>query len=34
MEPTASSDLRAVNVTEREHWEDGPPHELFKQLRS
>jgi cholest-4-en-3-one 26-monooxygenase len=34
MEPTASSDLRAVNVTEREHWEDGPPHELFEQLRS
>jgi cytochrome P450 len=34
MEPTASSDLRAVNVTEREHWEDGPPHELFKQIRS
>ena len=34
MEPTASSDLQAVNVTEREHWEDGPPYELFKRLRS
>jgi len=34
MEPTASSDLRSVNVTEREHWEDGPPHELFERLRA
>ena len=34
MEPTASSDLRSVNATEREHWEDGPPHELFKRMRS
>jgi cytochrome P450 len=23
-----------VLVTEREHWPDGPPHELFKELRS
>jgi cholest-4-en-3-one 26-monooxygenase len=33
MEPTASSDIRSVNVTEREHWEDGPPYELFKRMR-
>jgi cytochrome P450 len=28
------SDLEHVLVTEREQWKDGPPHELFKQLRS
>jgi len=27
------SDLREVLVGEREHWQDGPPHELFKELR-
>jgi cytochrome P450 len=27
------SDLREALVSEREHWEDGPPHELFKALR-
>jgi cholest-4-en-3-one 26-monooxygenase len=27
------SNLDKVLVTEREHWEDGPPHELFRQLR-
>ena len=27
------SDLEKVLVTEREQWRDGPPHELFKQLR-
>jgi cytochrome P450 len=26
--------LTDVNVTEREHWPDGPPHELFRQMRS
>jgi cytochrome P450 len=26
-------DLKDVNVTERENWPDGPPHELFKRLR-
>jgi cytochrome P450 len=30
---TAGSDLESVELTEREHWLDGPPHELFKQLR-
>jgi cytochrome P450 len=30
---TAGSDLKSVELTEREHWLDGPPHELFKQLR-
>jgi cytochrome P450 len=28
------SDLRGVLVGERELWQDGPPHELFKQLRA
>jgi cholest-4-en-3-one 26-monooxygenase len=27
------TDLKDVLVTEREHWPDGPPHELFKELR-
>ena len=27
------SDLDAVDVPDRENWEDGPPHELFKELR-
>jgi cytochrome P450 len=26
-------DLKDVNVTERENWPDGPPHELFKRMR-
>ena len=29
--PTA---LQELLVTERELWPDGPPHELFKQLRT
>src|SRR3712207_1927946 len=31
--PAAPSDLDAVLVTDREHWADGPPHELFRRLR-
>jgi cytochrome P450 len=27
------SDLEALELAEREHWENGPPHELFKELR-
>jgi cytochrome P450 len=27
------ADLDALDVTDREHWEDGPPHEIFKELR-
>jgi cytochrome P450 len=27
-------DLREVLVGDPEHWQDGPPHELFKQLRA
>jgi cholest-4-en-3-one 26-monooxygenase len=27
------SDLENVLVGEREHWQDGPPHELFRRLR-
>jgi cytochrome P450 len=30
---TVGSDLREVLVGERELWQDGPPHELFKELR-
>jgi cytochrome P450 len=30
---TDLSDLDALDVTDREHWEDGPPHEIFKELR-
>ena len=35
-EPATStrSDLADVLVTEREHWLDGPPHELFGRLRA
>src|SRR5438067_12731057 len=31
---TEPSALEGLLVTEREVWEDGPPHELFKRLRS
>jgi cytochrome P450 len=31
---TVDSDLENVLVTEREHWEDGTPNELFAELRS
>jgi len=31
---TVGRDLKSVEVTERELWLNGPPHELFKQLRS
>jgi cytochrome P450 len=30
---TDLSDLDAVDVPDRENWEKGPPHELFKELR-
>jgi cytochrome P450 len=30
---TTDADLKDVLVTEREHWPDGPPHALFKELR-
>ncbi|HEU4979842.1 MAG TPA: cytochrome P450 [Solirubrobacterales bacterium] len=26
-------DLERIDVTDREHWEDGPPHEIFRELR-
>ena len=29
-----ASDLDDVRVTERELWQDGPPHELFRRLRA
>jgi cytochrome P450 len=30
---TDQSNLEAVELAEREHWEKGPPHEIFKELR-
>src|SRR5947209_12157064 len=30
---SVGSDLENVLVGDREHWRDGPPHELFKRLR-
>ena len=30
---TTGRDIESVELTERELWEDGPPHELFKQMR-
>ena len=27
------SDLDAIDVPDRPHWENGPPHALFKELR-
>ncbi|MGE5858076.1 MAG: cytochrome P450, partial [Solirubrobacterales bacterium] len=26
-------DLEGLDVTDREHWQEGPPHEIFKELR-
>jgi cytochrome P450 len=31
---TVGSDIRNVEVTDEELWQDGPPHETFKRLRS
>jgi cholest-4-en-3-one 26-monooxygenase len=31
---TVGHDLKGVELTERELWLDGPPHEMFKQLRA
>ncbi len=31
---TVGSDLESVELTTRELWLDGTPHELFKQMRS
>ena len=31
---TTQRDLDQVDVIEREHWLDGPPHELFKRMRA
>ena len=31
---STKSNLDGVLVTEREHWLDGPPHELFARLRA
>jgi cytochrome P450 len=31
---TVGRDIETVELTEREFWQDGPPYELFKQMRS
>jgi len=31
---TVGRDIESVEVTEREHWLEGPPHELFREMRS
>ena len=31
---TTSSSLQGVRIADREQWRDGPPHELFKQMRA
>ncbi|MFN8160839.1 MAG: hypothetical protein U0R52_07330 [Solirubrobacterales bacterium] len=33
MKPVDTENLEKVRVTEREHWLDGPPHDLFRALR-
>ncbi len=32
--PSTEHDLETVLVTEREHWLEGPPHELFRDIRA
>jgi cytochrome P450 len=29
----SDAELKALDVTDREHWEQGPPHEIFTELR-
>jgi cholest-4-en-3-one 26-monooxygenase len=31
---TVGRDVQSVELTEREHWLDGPPHEVFKEMRA
>ena len=31
---SVESDIRSVELTDEEFWNDGPPHELFKEMRS
>ena len=31
---TVGRDLKSVELTGRELWQDGPPYELFKEMRS
>jgi hypothetical protein len=30
---TVGRDIKSVELTERELWQGGPPHALFKQMR-
>src|SRR4051812_5449979 len=34
MTAETTSSLQGVRVADREQWRDGPPHELFKQMRA
>ena len=29
----SQEELEALDVPDRPHWEDGPPHEIFRELR-
>jgi cytochrome P450 len=31
---SVESDIRSVELTDEEYWQDGPPHEVFKEMRS
>jgi cholest-4-en-3-one 26-monooxygenase len=31
---TVGRDVKSVELTQREHWDGGPPHELFKEMRA
>src|SRR5215212_4117175 len=31
---TEQTDVEKILVTEREHWQDGPPHDLFRRMRA
>ena len=34
MTPTATADPAELDVSDLSHWKDGPPHEIFRELRS
>jgi cytochrome P450 len=34
MAPTATADPAELDISDLSHWKDGPPHEIFRELRS
>jgi cytochrome P450 len=34
MAPTAAADPAELDISDLSHWKDGPPHEIFRELRS